>query len=72
MAVDSQLVTVSASGTTVTATTKAASVADVLTSVISTDSAITGTMGLAQRIGLFVGGMSVQSKLKTGSWNPFA
>lgn len=54
------------------ATVTDATVTDILTTAISTDSALTGTYGLIQRASLFVAGMSVQNKRKVGSFNPFA
>lgn len=51
------------------ATLKDAGVADVLTTAISTDSALTGLLGLAQRGAFFLGGMAVQSKLKADTFN---
>lgn len=61
-------VAVNASGQTVS-TTVDANAADILLTALSADSAVTGMYGLAQRACFFVGGMAVQSKLKTGSFN---
>lgn len=61
-------VAVNASGQTVS-TTVDANAADILLTALSADSAVTGMYGLIQRAGFFVGGMAVQSKLKTGSFN---
>lgn len=47
-----------------------ATVADIFTSVISTDTTVTGTYGLVQRGLLVVAGMSIQSKRKLGTFNP--
>lgn len=47
-----------------------ATLMDVVTTLISTDSAVTGTYGLIQKGLLFVGGMSLQSKRKLGTFNP--
>jgi len=64
----SKKMTLSADGTT--ATVGEASMIDVLTTAISTDSAITGTLGLVQKAGLVVLGMSLQSKRKLGTFSP--
>lgn len=53
----------------ITATTKPAELVDVLTTAFSTESALTGAYGFAQRAALVVTGMSIQSKLKTNSFN---
>lgn len=66
----SQKVTVTENSSgVVTATAANATPVDVLTTAISTDSAVTGMLGLAQRAAFFVGGMAVQSKLKTNTFN---
>lgn len=66
----SQKVTVAenASGA-VTVTAKPAELMDVLTTTVSTDSALTGMYGFGQKAALVVAGMSIQSKLKTNSFN---
>lgn len=70
MAVKSQVVTVAENAQGVIgSSTKDAGLVDLVTTVISTDTALTGMLGLAQRAGLFIGGMAVQSKLKTNSFN---
>ena len=53
-----------------TASVANATVADIFASVISTDTAVTGTYGLVQRGLLVVAGMSIQSKRKLGTFNP--
>ena len=53
-----------------TATVADATIGDIFTSVISTDTAVTGTYGLVQRGLLLVAGMSIQSKRKLGTYNP--
>jgi hypothetical protein len=63
-------VTVAADG--LSATVAPATMGDVLTTLVSTDSAITGTYGLVQRAGLFVAGMATQEYRRTGRLNPFA
>jgi len=63
----SKKVLVAADGT---ATATDATLMDVATTLFSTDSALTGTYGLLQRGGLFVAGMSLQSKRKLGTFNP--
>lgn len=65
----SKKVTLSADGTT--ATVAPATLGDIVTTLVSTDSAVTGMYGLAQRAGLFVAGMAVQNKRVGGSLNPF-
>lgn len=45
---------------------------DIVTSIFSTDKALTGMYGLVQKAGLFLGGMSLQNYRKTQTWNPFA
>lgn len=56
--------------TPASATVVEAKIADILTTALSTDSAVTGTYGLIQKGALFVGGMAVQSKRKLGTFNP--
>lgn len=53
----------------ITVTAKPAELIDVLTTAVSTDSALTGAYGLGQKAALVVAGMSIQSKLKTNSFN---
>lgn len=66
----SQVITVTENAAgNATVTHKDAELIDVFTTVISTNSAVTGGYGLAQRALLFVGGMATQSKLKTDSFN---
>lgn len=65
----SKLITVDAGGTT--ATVEDAKIGDIFTTLISSDKAVTGTYGLVQRAGLFLGGMSVQTKRLRGTFNPF-
>lgn len=62
-------VTVSADGST--ASVADAQIADIATTVISTDSAVTGLYGLAQRVGLVVGGMMAQKYRDSRSINIF-
>lgn len=66
---DSKKVKISADGATATVST--AVVADVVTTLISTDEAITGLYGLAQKAGLVVIGMGVQNMRLGRSLNPF-
>lgn len=54
---------------TVTVSTESAKLLDTVTTLLSTDSALTGALGLAQKIALVAGGMSLNSKIKTGSFN---
>lgn len=65
----SKKITLSADGET--ATVADAKLGDILTTAVSTDSAVTGMYGLLQRAGLFVGGMAVNSFRLRGSINPF-
>lgn len=53
-----------------TAVVEEAQIIDILTTAISTDSAVTGTYGLLQKAALFMGGMAVQSKRKLNTFNP--
>lgn len=53
-----------------TATVAEASISDIFTTAISTDTAVTGTYGLVQKGLLLVGGMMIQSKRKLGTFNP--
>jgi len=66
----SKKITLSADETT--ATVAAATVGDIFTTVLSTDSAVTGMYGLAQRAGLFIGGMALQNVRNGNGINPFA
>jgi hypothetical protein len=63
----SKKITVSEAGQ---ATVTDAVVGDILTTALSTDSALTGTYGLFQKGLLVVLGMSIQSKRLTGNFNP--
>lgn len=63
----SKKITVSEAGQ---ATATDAVVGDILTTALSTDSALTGTYGLIQKGLLVVLGMSIQSKRLTGNFNP--
>lgn len=65
----SKKVTLSADG--LTATVVDATIGDILTTVVSTDSAVTGIYGLGQRAGLLIGGMAINSFRLRGSPNPF-
>lgn len=63
---ESKKITLSADGATATVATATAS--DILTTAISTDSAVTGLYGLVQKAGLVVAGMAVQNNRVTGSF----
>lgn len=65
----SKLLTLSADGAT--ATVAAAQMGDVITTVLASDKALTGTYGLVQKLGLVGIGMSIQNYRKAGSLNPF-
>lgn len=62
----SKKIVVAANGTT---TAEDAVFLDVITTAVSTDAALTGSLGLLQRGLFFVGGMMVQNKRKVGTWN---
>lgn len=66
----SKKVTLNAAGDA--ATVADAGLLDVVTTVFSTNEALTGTYALVQKAALFVGGMAVQSKRVNGSFNPFS
>lgn len=53
-----------------TATVADATIGDVFSTLFSTDSAVTGAYGLAQKAALVVGGMTVNSYRLRGSFNP--
>lgn len=65
----SKKIVLSADGAT--ATVADATITDVFTSVISTNEAVTGLYGLAQKAGLFVAGMAVQNNRLGQGLNPF-
>lgn len=65
----SKKITQSADGTT--ATLAPATLSDVFTTILSTDTVLTGTMGLAQKAALFVGGMAAQNMRLGQGFNPF-
>lgn len=48
-----------------------ATIGDIVTTIVSTDSAVTGVYGIVQRAGLVLAGMSAQEFRRTGSLNPF-
>lgn len=48
-----------------------ASAFDIVSTVISTDTTLTGTYGLLQKAGLVLIGMVVQAKRKQNTYNPF-
>lgn len=54
---------------TVVATAAPAEMLDVVSTLFSTNSAVTGMYGLIQRGGLFAAGMATQSKLKNNTFN---
>lgn len=62
----SKKIVVAANGT---ASAEDAVFLDVITTAVSTDTALTGSLGLLQRGLFFVGGMMVQNKRKVGTWN---
>lgn len=62
-------VTVTTTGGATTAAAEDAKIGDVLTTLISSDQALTGTLGLAQKAAILLGGMAIQSRRTTGSFN---
>lgn len=48
-----------------------ATIGDIVTTIVSTDSAVTGVYGIAQRAGLVLAGMVAQEYRRNGSFNPF-
>lgn len=67
---ESKLIKLSADGATATVAT--ASVSDLVTTLASTDEAVTGMYGFVQRVGLVLGGMALQNWRITGAWNPLS
>lgn len=65
----SKKITLSADGAS--ATVADATLSDIGTTLISTDSVVTGAYGLLQKGLLVVAGMGVQNYRLTGSVNPF-
>lgn len=65
----SKKITLSADGAS--ATVADATLSDIGTTLISTDSVVTGAYGLLQKGLLVVAGMGVQNYRLTGSINPF-
>lgn len=66
----SKTVTLAADGTT--ATVADAKIADILTTAISTNTAVTGTYGLVQKAALVIGGMALQNNRLGRGWNPLS
>lgn len=66
----SKKVTLNAAGDA--ATVADATIGDIFTTLVSTDSAVTGMYGLAQRAGLFVAGMATQNVRLDRGINPFS
>lgn len=52
-----------------TVTREDAKITDILTTALSTDSAVTGAYGLIQKGLVFAGGMAVNNYMKKGSFN---
>lgn len=69
MAKSQKVTLVEASNGTVTATTKDAEVLDIITTAFSTDTVVTGMIGLLQRAAFFAGGMALNNQLKQGTPN---
>lgn len=66
----SKKVTLSADGAT--ATVADATIGDIFSTALSTDSALTGMYGLTQRAGLFIAGMATQNVRLGRGINPFS
>lgn len=66
----SKKIVLSADGAT--ATVANAEIMDTVTTLFSTNEAVTGLLGLAQKVGLVLAGMAAQSYRKTGSLNILA
>lgn len=66
----SKKITLSADGAT--ATVAEATMMDIVTTAVSTDSAVTGTYGLVQKGLLLVGGMAIQNNRLGRGWNPLS
>lgn len=66
----SKKITLSADGAT--ATVAEATMMDIVTTAVSTDSAVTGTYGLVQKGLLLVGGMAIQNNRLGRGWNPIS
>jgi hypothetical protein len=69
MTVSQKVTVVEGTNGAVTVSAKPAELMDVLTTAVSTDSALTGMYGFGQKAALVVAGMAIQSKLKTNSFN---
>lgn len=65
----SKLIKLDAEGKT--ASVADAKIGDVFSTIVSTDSAVTGIYGLAQRAALLVGGMAINAFRLRGTPNPF-
>lgn len=66
----SKKVTLAADGAT--ATVAEAEMTDIISTVFSSDEALTGTYGFVQKGLLVIAGMSIQNNRKGLGWNPFA
>lgn len=66
----SKKLTLAADGAT--AAVAAATAGDIVTTLVDTNVALTGSYGLVQKVGLFVGGMALQNYRVAGSINPFS
>lgn len=65
----SKKITLSADGAT--ATVADAEATDIISTVFSSDEALTGTYGFVQKGLLVLAGMSIQNNRKGHGWNPF-
>jgi hypothetical protein len=64
-----KVLTLSADGTT--ATVKDATLSDIFTTAISSDSCVTGLYGYMQKAAFTIGGMGYSNKRWSGSWTNF-
>lgn len=53
-----------------TAATEDAVIGDIITTLLSSDQAVTGWMKFGQMGAMLVGGMAIQEKRRSGKWNP--
>lgn len=66
----SKKLTLSADGTTAAVAT--AEAADIVTTLIDSNVALTGAYGLVQKVGLVITGMAIQNYRLVGGLNPFS
>lgn len=66
----SKVVTVGGTEAEPTATFEEAKIGDIFSTALSTDKALTGTYGLLQRVGLMLGGMAIEAKMRSDTFKP--